>query len=125
MSKSVGDWKSKIKKNSPGSHPVEELTGINDSNNVNVDDNDIINNDVNVNINENINENVNESDTDYVDQLISGKKKKDNGLVLKGIYFPKEVAREIDRLSKNGGKGAQSRLVTEAVVKLFKEKGIL
>jgi hypothetical protein len=80
----------------------------------------------NININDNDNNEVKENENeDPLDKIISSNKKKDETHVLKGIYFEKEVARAIDRIARNGGKGIKSQIVNEAVKKVFKEKGWL
>lgn len=60
----------------------------------------------------------------YIDELLGGGKKK-NELILTGIYLQSDIAAVLDRLGKKGGRGAKSRLVNEALKKMFQEKGLL
>lgn len=100
--------------------------------NINNDINNKINNNendkeiINVHNSEDINEynNIND-DTDYLDSLIEGTKKKSNQPVLTGVYLQKDILQVLDRLAKKGGKGAKSKIVNEALRKLFIEKDLL
>lgn len=42
-----------------------------------------------------------------------------------GIYFEQEVADILKELAKSGNRGIQSKIVNEAVKRLFQEKGLL
>ncbi|MDQ0257962.1 hypothetical protein J2S74_005425 [Evansella vedderi] len=76
------------------------------------------NNDVNVNVSE-------EGKGDYIDELLEGKKKKSDETVMTGIYLEKDLADILARLAKKGGRGTKSKVVNEALRKVFQEKGIL
>jgi hypothetical protein len=93
---------------------------INNNNNINKNTNDNINNDANINVNANI------SEVDYLDTIIEGNTKKtDAATVLTGIYLQKDLSQMLDRLAKKGGRGSKSRIVKEALRKVFSEKGLL
>jgi hypothetical protein len=98
------------------------------NNNVNKNINKNINDDVNINVNNDANINVNDNinEVDYLDTLIEGNTKKtDAATVLTGIYLQKELSQMLDRLAKKGGRGSKSRIVNEALRKVFSEKGLL
>ncbi|MED4534218.1 hypothetical protein ABET51_15760 [Metabacillus fastidiosus] len=108
-------------------------TNININNDVNEKDNingneDINNGDFENNI---VTDNINDIDSDndhnndYLDSLIEGTKKKSNQPVLTGVYLQKDVLQVLDRLAKKGGKGAKSKIVNEALRKVFMEKDLL
>lgn len=66
------------------------------------------------------------ADPDFIDKLlVEGKKKKKDDLVLTGIYLQPDLAHILDSLGKKGGRGAKSRIVNEALRKVFTEKGLL
>lgn len=65
--------------------------------------------------NNNVNDNVN------INNIIQVEQKKE----LVGIYFDPDVKRILQEVTKSGGRGAQSKLVNEAVKKLFKESGLM
>lgn len=93
----------------------------------NINNNDI--NNININDNLNINETPESSSgsesTDFLDELIKGTKKKDDQVVLTGIYLQKDLAQILDKLGKKGGRGAKSRIVNDALRKVFMDKGLL
>lgn len=65
-------------------------------------------------------------DPDFLDKLLEeGKKKKKDDLVLTGIYLQPDLAHILDSLGKKGGRGAKSRIVNDALRKVFTEKGLL
>lgn len=79
--------------------------------------------------NNNVNDNVivetqPKNDPDFLDTLLEPTKKKAD-LVLTGIYLQPELAKVLDMLGKKGGRGAKSRIVNDALKKLFTEKGLL
>lgn len=77
------------------------------------------NNNINVN-NNNVDK---ESEKDSISDLIrAGSKKKK---VLTGIYFDEDVLAVLDRLSEQGGRGTKTRIVNDAVKKLFQEQGLM
>ncbi|MGG3805380.1 hypothetical protein [Metabacillus fastidiosus] len=100
-------------------------TNININNDDNEKDNVIENENINNNEYENniVTDNIN--DNDYLDSLIEGKKKKSNQPVLTGVYLQKDVLQVLDQLAKKGGKGAKSKIVNEALRKVFMEKDLL
>lgn len=61
---------------------------------------------------------------DYIDSLLGGQSSK-NELTLTGVYLQKDVLRVLNGLSRKGGRGAKSRIVNDALRKLFQEKGLL
>ncbi len=93
----------------------------NTDNNVNV--NDDINKDINVN------NDVNNNESDLMGQLkaLADKGKKKNSDVGKptGIYFEEDVLSVLKQLAKNGGRGAQSRIVNDATKAAFIQAGFL
>lgn len=78
-----------------------------------------------INNNNKINAKENNSNNDELDNILLEKENKGNTHILKGIYFEREVARAIDRVSRGKGKGVKSDLVNAAVKQVFKEKGWL
>lgn len=89
----------------------------NTSNNINVNDN--------FNANEALESSAGSESSDFLDELIKGTKKKDDQVVLTGIYLQKDLAQILDKLGKKGGRGAKSRIVNDALRKVFTEKGLL
>jgi hypothetical protein len=84
-----------------------------------------INND-NANVNNNINnDQIQQNEPDFLDTLLEPGQKKKNDLILTGIYLQPDLAKILDSLGKKGGRGAKSRLVNDALRKLFNEKGLL
>jgi hypothetical protein len=88
------------------------------------------NDDIQVNENNKINENENiQQDTaagDYLDELIEGKvKKSEYETTLTGIYVRNDLLQVLNRLAKQGRRGAKSKVVNEALEKVFKEKGLI
>ncbi|MGO4268238.1 hypothetical protein AB4Z22_00075 [Paenibacillus sp. TAF58] len=63
--------------------------------------------------------------TDFLDSLLVEKSKKKDELVLVGIYMQPDLAGILDKLGKKGGRGAKSRIVNDALRKLFTEKGLI
>ncbi|NRF95767.1 hypothetical protein HQN89_33615 [Paenibacillus frigoriresistens] len=62
---------------------------------------------------------------DFLDSLLVEKSKKKDELVLVGVYLQPDLAGILDKLGKKGGRGAKSRIVNDALRKMFTEKGIL
>lgn len=87
--------------------------------------NDINNNNDNVNVDVNLEQNSANNDSDFLDTILEGKKKNKNELVLTGIYLQPDLAHLLDKLGKQGGRGAKSRIVNDALRKVFNEKGLL
>lgn len=103
----------------------------NDNNKVNSKDNDFdanididLNDDNNVNVNKNKNSD-NNGEEDFIDQLLSGKKKKETEQVVTGFYLRKDISQILDKLAKKGGRGTKSQIANDALEKLFKEKGLM
>lgn len=116
---SKDNWADKIKnKGSAASEFLKPHAGSNqeDTKNNSSNDND------NVNANNNIN---NEHKPDFLDTLLEPGQKKKNDLILTGIYLQPDIAKILDSLGKKGGRGAKSRIVNDALRKLFQEKGLL
>lgn len=65
--------------------------------------------------NSNVNVNIN------INDLIGKEEKKE----LVGIYFDADVKAVLDRLGKQGGRGAKSSIVNQAVRRLLQEQGLL
>lgn len=67
----------------------------------------------------------NENNT-FLNNLIQGKgKKKNDALINTGIYFEPEVVEVLNKLGKQGGRGAKSKIVNDAVKAVFKDAGLL
>ncbi|MDQ0164062.1 ribbon-helix-helix domain-containing protein [Aeribacillus alveayuensis] len=79
------------------------------------------NNDVSYinNINNNINKN------NFVQSVIGDNDSHEDKYVMRGIYIEKDLAKVIDQLAKKGGRGTKSRIVNEALRKVFTESGLL
>lgn len=92
----------------------------NDTNNNAVD----INDNINKNINTNVNVNNNDDGTDFIDQVMEGNKKKSTPTLM-GFYPEEDIAKTLNMLSKKGGRGTKTRIINEALRKLFNEKGLL
>jgi hypothetical protein len=100
---------------------------------------EVANEDVNVkanvnkeaNINNNLkndldfNHNATNNFTDELDDILSSKENKNKTHILKGIYFERDLAKAIDKVTKGKGKGAKSEIINAIVKKAFKEKGWL
>ncbi|MHC8523996.1 hypothetical protein ACPJHQ_26100 [Rossellomorea sp. H39__3] len=99
--------------------PKKETT----DNNKNVNINDDINKDIN------INNDVNNNESDLMGQLKAladkGKKKSSDVGKPTGIYFEEDVLSVLKQLAKNGGRGAQSRIVNDATKAAFIQAGFL
>jgi hypothetical protein len=72
---------------------------------------DIIGKSDKVNVNDNIN----------INSILNEEPKKE----LVGIYFDPEVKRILQEVTKKSGRGAQSKLVNEAVKRLLQESGFM
>jgi len=94
----------------------DQVAGNND-----ITDNNNINTNTNENNNININNNTNNSDS--LDSLLNGEEKPKR--VLKGIYFDKDIADALDRLSEGEARGFKSELVNRALREKFTEKGYI
>lgn len=66
----------------------------------------------------------NEAKGDFIDSLLDGKSGKDD-LTLTGVYLQADVLKVLNRLAKKGGRGAKSRIVNDALRKVFEEKSLL
>lgn len=69
--------------------------------------------------NNNDNDNINVNNN--IESLFTEKEKP----ILVGVYFDPELAKTLDEVSKGRPKGAKSKIVNEAVRKLFQEMGII
>lgn len=101
-------------------------TKTNTNNNVNTNTNtnntnDNVNTEVDANNDNDINTNA--STNDDINSILESNKK--NEKVMAGIYFEKEVAKQLDKLSKKGGRGTKSKLVNAAVKKMLQEQNML
>jgi hypothetical protein len=118
---SFNDLATSKKANVKTESPKKENT----DNNVNV--NDDINKDINKDIN--INNDVNNNESDLMGQLKAladkGKKKSSDVGKPTGIYFEEDVLSVLKQLAKNGGRGAQSRIVNDATKAAFIQAGFL
>jgi len=94
--------------------PPGSSINTNDNNNVNNNDKDNINDD---------NKDANISINDDINTILEANKK--NEKILVGIYFEKEVAKQLDKLSKKGGRGTKSKLVNAAVKKILQEQNMM
>lgn len=83
------------------------------------------NNNENINVNDHENNIKTPGTEDFLDDLIRGTKKKDDQLILTGIYLQKDLAQILDKLGKKGGRGTKSRIVNDALRKVFEEKGLV
>lgn len=83
------------------------------------------NNNDNGNLNINNNDDNIKSGSDTIDKILGEGNKKKDELVLTGVYLQPELAKILDRLGKQGGRGAKSGIVNDALRKLFDEKGLL
>lgn len=61
----------------------------------------------------------------YLDELLEGDGKKKQGTTLTGVYLENDILKVLDQLAKKGGRGAKSKLMNEALRKLFTEKGLM
>jgi hypothetical protein len=86
----------------------------------NDNDNKNNNNDIDVNTNNNINNNIDNNVN--IDALLGSAEPKKEMI---GIYFDADVAAVLKQLKNQGKRGAQSKVVNEAVKKLFQDKGLL
>lgn len=116
---SFNDLASPKKKKVETEPPKKETT----DNNKNVNVNDDINKDIN------INNDVNNNEIDLMGQLKAladkGKKKSSDVGKPTGIYFEEDVLSVLKHLAKNGGRGAQSRIVNDATKAAFIQAGFL
>lgn len=94
----------------------DDVAGDKENNNVNVNDDDNVHKDARELPNDN---------PDFLDTLLEPGQKKKPDLILTGIYLQPDLARILDGLGKKGGRGAKSRVVNEALRKVFTEKGLL
>ncbi|MEC2054201.1 hypothetical protein I6J18_00070 (plasmid) [Peribacillus psychrosaccharolyticus] len=70
--------------------------------------------------------NVENENNTFLNNLIQGKgKKKNDALINTGIYFEPEVVEILNKLGKQGGRGAKSKIVNDAVKAVFKEAGLI
>jgi hypothetical protein len=95
----------------------------NDDNNTNNAANDNVK--ANHNVNNDNQENPNTVKPDYLDKLLDEATKKKDDLVLIGVYVQPHLEQILSRLGKKGGRGAKSRIVNDALKKMFEEKGLL
>lgn len=73
----------------------------------------------------NMNKDINNNNNDFLDNLIEGTKKKQEQNVLTGVYLNPSIVKVLDHLARKGGRGAKSKIVNEALEKIFKEKGLI
>lgn len=70
--------------------------------------------------------NVENENNKFLNNLIQGKgKKKNDALINTGIYFEPEVFDILNKLGKQGGRGAKSKIVNDAVKAVFKDAGLI
>ena len=70
--------------------------------------------------------NVENENNTFLNNLIQGKgKKKNDALINTGIYFEPEVVEILNKLGKQGGRGAKSKIVNDAVKAVFKDAGLI
>jgi hypothetical protein len=62
---------------------------------------------------------------DFLDKMLNNGLPKKTDLQLHGIYLEPDLSKLLNRLSKQGGRGAKTRIVNDAMRKYFKEKGLL
>jgi hypothetical protein len=96
-----------------------------DNNNISIDNVNDINKDDNNNINIEINDNVN---NDFFDKLLGEDKeikKKEDTQTLRGFYIENDLLAILDSLASNGGKGLKSKIVNEALRRVFQDKGLI
>lgn len=79
----------------------------------------------NENNNTNINVNINSDKNDFVQSVIGNSDNHEDKYVLRGIYIEKDLVQIIDQLAKKGGRGTKSRIVNEALRKVFVENGLI
>lgn len=96
----------------------DDVANTGSNNNINNNDND------NNIVNDNVNKRMPGQGPDYLDQLLEGQTKKQE-MKLTGVYLQPDVEKILDKLGKQGGRGAKSRIVNEALRKLFMEKDLL
>lgn len=70
-----------------------------------------------ININSNINTNM-----DTIDALFE---EEEDPVVFRGFYLEKDIVTVLNKLGEKGGKGIKSKIVNEALRKVFREKGWL
>lgn len=87
----------------------------NDSVKVDNNINEYINNEVNNNINKN----------KFLESLFEDNVSHEERYVMRGIYIEKDLAKIVDQLAKKGGRGTKSKIVNEALRKVFTESGLL
>lgn len=121
------DWTDKIKNRSAASEFLKPFAAGNQEEPKEsvIKDNDNNNDIVNINVEQQEHTSTG-ADPDFLDQLLEeGKKKKKDDLVLTGIYLQPDLAHILDSLGKKGGRGAKSRIVNDALRKLFTEKRLI
>lgn len=103
-----------------------------DFNNNNASNNDIDNDSVVTNNNDDENNVRKEAtvtseytDVGVLDELLDGGKRPVNNKVFKGFYLDPEIAKVLDKLAKQKGKGVQSQVVNEALKMIFIQKGLM
>lgn len=64
------------------------------------------------------------SGEDFIDAILVGQKDK-RELTLTGVYLQQDVLDILNQLAKQGGRGAKSRIVNDALRKWFAEKNLL
>lgn len=65
------------------------------------------------------------SNTNELLQSIFEQKKKRDSKKLIGIYFDGDVAKVLDKIGKNGGRGAKSQIVNDVIREFFKKNDLL
>ncbi|MCC3359465.1 hypothetical protein [Bacillus sp. REN16] len=66
----------------------------------------------------------NNSNGDIISDLMKTQKYEEK-YVMKGIYVEKDLAAILDKLGKKGGRGAKSKIVNEALRRVFKESNLI
>lgn len=102
-----------------------QVANINKNNNVNNDVNKNNNDDTYINKNNDVN--VNDDLMGALKSLADNSKRKGTGAMSKptGIYFEENVLTVLKKLSKNGGRGSQSKIVNDATKAAFIQAGLL
>lgn len=122
MSKEKENWADKIK--NKGNAASEFLKPFATTNQ---EDDKFDTSEINNNVNDNVvdNKGLQEAGHDFLDTLLESSGKKKNDLILTGLYLQPDLAHILDKLGKKGGRGTKSRIVNDALRKLFQEKGLL
>lgn len=104
---------------------ITDTTNVNVNDNVNDDNNIELNDNKNNNVVANNNNSINKNDSiDFINELLNIQGHKDK-YAMRGIYIEKDLASVLDMLGKKGGRGTKSKIVNEALRKVFSESGLI